>query len=207
MRLSRGGLLKVGLFAVGVMLASVALADPDVMGRVLHQVPSLSGFDMCHSGGCADVTHVAISEDEWVAVRTVFDPMPENAEQERQALANAIGVIETIVGEKTGTSTDRGGTFGNSEYPGQLDCNDEAINTTNYLRLIRDDGLMHYHTVGDTERRGYFFRGWPHSTASLVEIETKQVYAVDAWFYENGHPAVVLPLATWKSGWKPQNWK
>ena len=174
------------------------------MNQVLQQQAEISGFDMCHSGGCADISHVSLTEDEWQQVREVFELMPHNAEEERTAIAAAIGVIETLVGAKTGTSTDKGGTFGNSAYPGQLDCNDEAINSTNYMKLMQQDGLIHFHEIQDIQRRGFFISGWPHSTASIMDIETKQRFAVDSWFYDNGVPAEILPLELWKSGWKPE---
>lgn len=160
---------------------------------------------MCHSGGCADISHVVLTEDDWQQVRAVFDPMPDNAEDERKCIAKAIGVMETLVGEKTGTSTDRGGTFGNSAYPGQMDCNDEAINSTTYMKLMQQDGLIHFHEILDTKRRGFFFNGWPHSTAAIKEIAGGQSFAVDSWFYDNGVPAEILPLELWKSGWKPEH--
>jgi len=175
------------------------------MNRVLKQQPAISGFDMCRSGGCAEIRHVVMSDEEWLQVRAVFEPMPASAEEERTSIARAIGVMESIVGPKTGTSTDRAGTFGNSAYPGQMDCNDEAINSTNYMKLMLQDGLLHYHQILDTKRRGFFFNGWPHSTAAIGEIEGGQAFAVDSWFHDNGLPAEILPLELWKSGWKPEN--
>jgi len=188
-----------------LLAASAAYADSSEMTMILQQQPTLAGFEICHSGGCADVSHVALAADDWQQVRAVFEPMPGNAEDERKCIANAIGVMETLVGEKTGTSTDRGGTFGNSAYPGQMDCNDEAINSTTYMKLLQQDGLIHFHEILDTKRRGFFFNGWPHSAAAIKEIPGGQSFAVDSWFYDNGVPAEILPLELWKSGWKPEH--
>ncbi len=139
----------------------------------------------------------------------IFDPKPQDAEQERSKIAQAIGVIEGIVGDKTGTSTDRGGTFGNNAYRGQLDCNDEATNSTTYMKLMAQAGLFQFHEILDTKTRGFFFNGWPHSTAVIREKQASssgdKSYAVDSWFYDNGKPAVIIPLALWQSGWKPTN--
>ncbi len=186
-----------------ILLPQLAYADLDAMIKMRKQQPTLEGFDMCHGGGCALISHVSISPDEWQKVIAAFDPMPSNAEEERAAIGSAIGVMEIIVGDKTDTGTDRGGTFGNSAYPGQLDCNDEATNTTNYMRLMQQNGLLHFHDIISTQIRGFFFHGWPHSTAAIQDQATKENYAVDSWFYDNGMPAVVVPLKQWKSGWKP----
>lgn len=106
---------------------------------------------------------------------------------------------------KTGTAGDRAGTFGNSAWPGQLDCNDEATNSTTYMRMMQTDGLIRFHTILDTRTRGGFLIFGRHSTAVIGETATGQRFAVDSWFYDNGHPAVILPLATWQAGWKPSN--
>ena len=184
-------------------VTSVAYADGEAVNRVLHQHPTLAGFDMCHGGGCAAVEKVSLSDEEWALVNDEFDPLPENAEEERSAIANAIGVMEQIVGAKTGTDTDRGGTFGNSAYPGQLDCNDESTNSTTYMKLMIQAGLIQFHEVMDTKTRNFFFNGWPHTTAVIRDKQSGQRYAVDSWFYDNGVPAVILPLEVWQNGWRP----
>jgi hypothetical protein len=153
------------------------MAEISAMHNAVHQQPQLSGLDICHGGGCALVSHISFSEEEWQNVRDIFIDGIENEEQEREVIALAIGEIESIVGEKTGTSTDRGGTFGNSAYPGQMDCNDEAINTTHYLRLMQQDGLIKFHRLGDLKRRGVFFNGWPHTTATIISIADNTLYA------------------------------
>jgi len=186
-------------------VTSVAYADGGVVNRVLHQHATLAGFDMCHGGGCAAVEKVSLSDEEWSLVNDEFDPLPENAEEERSAIANAIGVMEQIVGAKTGTDTDRGGTFGNSAYPGQLDCNDESTNSTTYMKLMVQAGLIQFHEVMDTKTRNFFFNGWPHTAAVIRDKQSGQRYAVDSWFYDNGVAAVILPLEVWQSGWKPDD--
>lgn len=191
------------------LFTSVAYADSETVTRILKQAPSLSGFDICHSGGCADVSHVSLTKVEWQQVINAFEPKAVDAEGERKAIANAIGLMEKIVGTKTGTDTDRGGTFGNSNYPGQLDCNDESTNSTTYMKLMNQAGLIRFHQILDTKTRGFFLNGWPHTTAVIREKQADQLndksYAVDSWFYDNGKPAVIIPLTLWESGWKPTN--
>jgi hypothetical protein len=184
--------------------ANAALSD---INRIYRQIPVLHGFDVCIGGGCAEVINVSMTDDEWQTVVNVFvnAGVIADAEQERSLIAGAIGVLESIVGAKTSTTTDRAGTFGNSDYPGQLDCNDEAINTTTYLRLMRQNGLIKLHEVEDTRTRNFFFNGWPHSTAVIHEIASGQRFAVDSWFYDNGFPATIVPFKVWKSGFTPED--
>jgi len=187
------------------MAALPAHADVEVMNRVLKQTPALSGIAICHGGGCARVTTTDIASEEWQQLQHVCQPMPAHSEAERTCIAEMLAGFERVIGAKTGTNGDRGGTFGNSAHAGQMDCNDEAINTTNYLKLMQQQGLLRFHEIMDVARRGFFFNGWPHTTAVIREIGSSQRYAVDAWFYDNGQPAVIIPFETWKSGWKPDD--
>lgn len=180
-----------------------ALADASVMTRVLKERPVPSQFSFCWGGTCAEVLQVSLSEAEWGEVRELFDDAgPQDADAERELIPQAIALLERLVGPKTGTDGDRAGTYGNSEFPGQLDCNDETTNTSSYLRMMIDDGLIRFHRVLDTTTRGFLIFG-RHSTAVIEDTGSGERFAVDAWFYDNGQPAVVLPLAVWHAGWKP----
>lgn len=183
--------------------ATAVLADSEAMTRILRQQPSLDGFDVCQGGGCAGVDHVSLSPDEWQQVVAEFEPAPQDAEDERNRIANAIGLLERIIGDKIGTHNDFAGTFGAFSTSGQMDCNDEASNSNTYIQLMMQAGLIRFHELRDTRVRNFFFNGWPHTTAAIEELKTGTLYAVDSWFYDNGVPAVIVPLELWKTGWKP----
>ena len=191
-------------FIIFSLPANAALSD---INRIYQQIPALHGFEVCTGGGCAEVKYVSLTDDEWQSIASIFANahMVSNAEQERDLIALAIGAFESIVGTKTSTATDLAGTFGNSDYPGQLDCNDEAINSTTYMRLMRQNGLLKFHEVEDTRTRNFFFTGWPHSTAVIHETASGERFAVDSWFYDNGFPATIVPFTVWKSGYIPED--
>jgi len=180
-----------------------AHADLNDIYRIYHTKPSLAAFEICQGGGCVQSDILQLTEAEWSNVVQIFSPLPANAEAEREAISKAIGALEDMVGTKIGTTADRAGTFNNSDYLHQQDCNDEAINSTTYMRLMQQAGLIRFHEILDTRTRKFFFTGWPHSTAAIREQVTKAEYAVDSWFYDNGFPATVLPMATWKDGYIP----
>ncbi|HZV99662.1 MAG TPA: hypothetical protein VFF74_11790 [Methylophilaceae bacterium] len=194
------------LFSLSVAFhMPLAVADSEAMSRILKQQPSLNGFDICQGGGCAGINHVSLSMDEWQQVAAEFQPVPQDAEDERNRIANAIGLLEQIVGDKIGTYNDFAGTFGAFSTPGQMDCNDEASNSNTYIKLMMQDKLIRFHELRDTKVRNFFFNGWPHTTAVIADKETGAAYAVDSWFYDNGVPAVIIPLELWKTGWKPDD--
>ena len=177
-----------------------ALSD---ISRIFHQTPSLNQFEVCQGGGCAQFNQVSISHAEWENVAALFKFKATNPGEERLQISQAVGLLERIVGAKNGTLGDRAGTFDNSDYKGQLDCNDEAINTTTYLRLLKSKDLMSQHEVEDTRTRNFFFTGWPHTTAVIRDIKTGERFAVDSWFYDNGHAATIVPFKTWKANFQP----
>lgn len=186
-----------------ILNAEAAVSD---ISRIYHETPNLGAFEVCSGGGCAEIQRVALTLDEWQKVVAIFATTKDaqiDAAQERKQIADAIGLLEKIVGLKTNTSTDRAGTFDNADFPGQLDCNDEAINTTTYMRLMRQQGLIKLHEIEDMRTRNFFFTGWPHSTAVIHEIASGQRYAVDSWFYDNAMPATIVPFEVWKSGYIP----
>ncbi len=191
------------LCCCSLLLLPAVQADAPAMTRVLQQSPSPEQFDFCWGGTCAEVVRTGVTQQEWQRVRALFQPPPSDAATERTAIGRAIGVLEGMIGARTGTAEDRAGTFGNSAWPGQLDCNDEAANSTTYMRLLLADGLLRFHRVLDTTTRGGFLIFGRHSAAVIQEIASGEQYAVDAWFYDNGQPAVIVPLAAWARGWRP----
>jgi hypothetical protein len=185
------------------LLPMAVLANSDDLNRVLRQAPASTGFEICYGGGCAGVANAVLDEADWLPIRQLFQPSSADAAQERARISQAIGLMEQAVGRQTGTNEDRAGTFVDVRYKHQLDCNDEAANTKTYLKLLQQAGYLIFHDIIDTKTRGFFLNGWPHTTAAIQEKQGSQRYAVDAWFYDNGQPAVIVPLEQWKSGWKP----
>ena len=196
------------LLTVATFNTQAAVSD---VSRIYHEIPSLEKFDVCYGGGCAEIQQLELDVDEWQRIVSIFNAeentsinaLLENAVLEREQISNAIGVFEGIVGLKTGTSTDLAGTFDNASMSGQLDCNDEAINGTTYMHLMRRYGLIKLHEIEDLRTRNFFFTGWPHTTAVIHEIATGDRYAVDSWLFDNGTPATIVPFALWKSGYIP----
>lgn len=198
--------LKAALvLACGLCLPMHAQAELKDISRIYRQTPSLQQFEICQGGGCAQSHVLSVSASEWASVTQLFSNTANTAADERQQIAKAIGTLEKIVGAKNGTATDLAGTFDNSETPGQLDCNDEAINSTTYLRLLKLNGLIRMHEIEDMRTRNFFFTGWPHSTAVIRDIKTSERYAVDSWFYDSGHAATVVNFKQWKANFQPED--
>ena len=146
-----------------------------------------------------------LTELEWSAVTRIFNVPAKNSDEERKKIALAIGVLEDIVGKKIGTTADLAGTFFDGKLAGQQDCNDEAINSTTYMRLLKSNGFIQFHEIEDMRTRNFFFTGWPHTTAVIRETKNGERYAVDSWFYDNGHAATIAPFKQWKANYQPED--
>ncbi|MAE52162.1 MAG: hypothetical protein CMH27_10165 [Micavibrio sp.] len=169
-------------------------------------IHSTHTFVQCHSYGCKNKSDITFTNKDWTQIAGHFSPAPGSAEQERRAIALSIGDFERLIGNKNGTSSDKGGTFRRMMAGGlQLDCVDESINTTIYLQLLNKKDLLRFHDTGaPAVRLPVIHAGrWPHQTATIIEKRSGARFAVDSWFHDNGFPAEVIPLKNWKNGWKP----
>jgi len=194
-------ILQTLVFLAGAGVALGVRADVFVRADIISD-PDPARFNICHDYGCASLTLVKLSEEQWQQVRAVFAPPAATPAEERERIRRAIGLLETIVGPMTGTAHDKGGTWPGFGQPGQMDCIDESTNTTIYLTMLQKYGLLRWHNVADRATRWSLFR-WPHTTAVIEERAGGREWAVDSWFLDNGKPPFVLPLDTWKDGWTP----
>jgi hypothetical protein len=185
-------------------LLAAAAARAENFGREdIILDPDWQRFSVCHDNGCASLSVVGLTEAEWNSVLALLESAPASAAEERERLGQAIALMEQHVGEMTGTWRDKAGSF-NFTTPGQMDCHDEAINTTLYLTLFRRYGLLRHHEIAPTATRvGWIINGLPHTTAVIREIATGERWAVDSWFLDNGLPPYILPLGVWRRGWTP----
>lgn len=166
--------------------------------------PTPESFGHCRGYGCNKVETVTLDKKQWRSVEKLFSA-DADADTERGQIAQAIGRFEQIVGRITGTEVDIAGTYKRFGLY-QHDCVDESINTTTYLSLLEQKGLMKHHKTGTPTARTIFTtaRPGPHQTAVLIETKAGTRYAVDSWFHDNGYPAEIVPLKEWKWGWRPE---
>jgi len=207
------GCRSAGLFVVLALLSAALSAcgasSPRHAEKFLsrHGIdsPTSQSFTMCYGYGCRRSQYVELTAADWDEVRGLFTPPPADAMSERAAIQSAVALLEQKTGNVVGTKLDKGGSKIGLGNPYQLDCVDEALNTTNYLILMKNDGLLRFHDLRGPATRGFFIAGWPHTTAAIMETEGGAAYVVDSWFFDNGEPPVILPIAEWQGGWDPED--
>ncbi len=195
-------ILLIATISVG--LAGCMIPGRDISDEISSRVsanPTPSDFIVCHSHGCSNTVAVSLTESEWQTVTDYLETPPETAGQERKQLMLALAQAEKVVGEKTGTSEDVGGSFAGIGRKFQLDCVDEMINTATYLTMLNDNGLLRFHSPDRRVTQSFFARSfWTHTVATVKENDSQQEYIIDTWVLDNGELPYIMPIEDWDAG-------
>lgn len=180
------------------------MPPPPAITSRITDTPRLDRLTYCFGHGCRQSQTIAFQPAEWREVRAVFAERVDPA-AERQRIGTAIGLMERLAAPHAGTKDDRAGTtpsiLQDATMGAQLDCYDETINTTNFLRLLAADGLLRHHTVAAPVHRFWVAGDIIHATATVVDKTTGARYAVDSTFRDNGGAAETPPVEAWIAGW------
>lgn len=164
--------------------------------------PHPDDYSICHNNGCAQFAFISLNDQQWSSVKAFFFPVASSAQHEREQIKLALALLEFYSGEQSTTYRDQAGNSLTEGIQGQLDCIDEATNSTVYLRLLANADLLKFHQQSSRTSRGGIII--PHNTATILETQSEQRYAVDSWFEANGEPPHIVPLSDWRNGWKPE---
>ncbi|MTI45687.1 hypothetical protein E1178_18950 [Roseibium hamelinense] len=156
---------------------------------------------VCHGFGCTYKTPVDFTRRDLNRLRAILSRGRGSPAAERRAIARAVSWQERSVAKPVGSSGDIGGLdMQNAGKRGQMDCIDEATNTTSLLLVAEKNGFLRHHAVSAPVSRGFFLDGrYPHATAAVREIKSGEVYAVDSWRRGNGSPPDIIGMHAWMS--------
>jgi len=156
---------------------------------------------VCYNYACTTSAVVILGFAQLARLNMLF-AWVDSAEEERQAISDAIGQMQVFVGEQTPTFRDRGRNLADDGVDGRMDCIDHSINNTAYLNMMKERGWLKFHHVLDPVRRAplFFVEHW---AAHIAEDGTGHEFAVDSWFFDSGHAAVIFPLEEWMKGAEP----
>lgn len=163
--------------------------------------PKPEGFTYCSDHGCEIEHPVSLNEAQWARITAPLAEPAADAAAERAAVAQVVGLYEQVVGPETGTASDPAGT-GILAPAGDLDCVDEAVNTTRLLIMLDEAGLLTFHRAGRPVHRAFVGNSRTHMTAVMQE-KLGVPWAVDSWFHDSGQPAEIVELSRWLDGWEP----
>ena len=183
-----------------LILASITTACTSVPDGPRPTVAALTfaTVPVCYDYGCRTRASFTLRGEYSRALEDLFTPPAGDAVEERQRIRAAIALLETAAGEQTPIHRDRGGNPWNQRGAGRMDCIDESINTTVFLRLLAQHDMLQWHRVEDRAYRAPRILD-QHFAAQITEIATGTRYAVDSWHLDNGHPPFVQRLEDWSS--------
>jgi len=118
----------------------------------------------CYDFGCKSTQELHYSDAQWRQIRAIFEARELDDVQEKQAIRQAVALMERISGELTGTHLDKAGNYPGYELPRQMDCIDESTNTFQYLLALEQLELLKWHRVDLKQHRIVWFIG--HWTAT-----------------------------------------
>ncbi len=182
--------------------ANAQNADVQITDVAINNAPGADvpgAIKVCYDFSCKTTSKVQFNTEDWNKVTVLFE---DNADawEERQKMLEAVATIEEIVGTYTPTYRDVGKNWpiNNSELagkPGQMDCIDESINSTTYLKMMEREGLFKFHIVRDRAYRKSFLR--QHWAAQIVETRNGHHYIIDSWFKDNGELPYLVKGEAW----------
>lgn len=162
---------------------------------------------ICYNYGCIAQAEIVYSDRQLNELGSLL-ASTHDAAQERAALGEAVGIMLGWAGEQSPIKADRGGNHADDGVNGRMDCIDHSLTTSRLLLLIERRGWLHYHRVLESVLRRRFLI-FEHYSAQIEEVmpakagDRPERYVVDSWFFDNGQPAVVMPLARWLAGESP----
>ncbi len=178
---------------------------PQAYLRLHDTVPrSAQRFAICNLPGCEETIVVTLSNADWTRIDSVFSPHAHDSEEERTRVARAVALFEQLVADQAGTGDDQAGPNGMFRGTRQLDCIAETSNTTSYLILLHERGLMLRHVPRYPQHRGFMHGQLPHNTAVMEDLQTGERYAVDSYFHANGISPEIVPVPEWVGGFRPE---
>ncbi len=195
------------LLAVANLLAGCTYyksGPPDIhYSEFKAKPPRENTVTICSAYGCqttAQFTFSVVDLAQIVAVmRRIRRGRYGSPHQERRAVAHAIAWMERRTKHINGIWSDRKSIdLAGSGDPTQMDCVDEATNTTSYLLVLQRHGLLRHHKVIRPFAKGALILGkWPHYGAMLRAKRTRQIWVVDSSFYNTGSRPIVMKLERW----------
>lgn len=160
------------------------------------EYPKRNRIKICHGHGCKYASDFRITDSIIAELRELFEGV-SSPSMERDALKKSVAFLERESGKVVGTQHDKpslsfiaGGRFG------QMDCVDEALNSTSYLVILNRLGLIKFHDIKAPVWKGGFFK-WTHYAALIEDKETRIRWAIDSGVRENGKEPLIIEYERW----------
>lgn len=159
---------------------------------------------VCYGYGCKKTAIVNVSYEQEKGLTELFDSVQDPA-SERKAIGLAVQKLYEISGQQTPVYQDKGGNFRDGTNVGKMDCVDHSETDTAFMIYLTKLGLIQHHKVIKPYYRAPIFFNL-HYASRIEEVQTKQQWVVDSWFYDFGALPVIMDAKQWRKGWYPEGW-
>jgi hypothetical protein len=171
----------------------------DLFTSVSINPPSAQAMTICYGFVCRRRAQLDFTASDKAELTRIIGAGKASAQAERAAVQKAVVWFDRKVGPMIGT-THRvaNADIRSGADAGNFDCWDTTRNTSSFLLVLQEWGLLKHHTVGNPRFRGNIFvLQLPHNTAVLVENASKIEWAVDMWPTKFADPPDVMQLEAW----------
>ena len=161
--------------------------------------PSAEAMTICYGFVCRRRATLDFTASDQKELTQILAAGKASAAAERAAVQKAVVWFDKRVGPIVGT-TNRvaNADIRSGAAAGNFDCWDSTRNTSSFLFVLQEWGLLKHHTVGNPRYRGNILAlQLPHNTAVLVENESKVEWVVDMWTTKYLQPPDVMLVETW----------
>lgn len=143
-------------------------------------MPNGNRIRVCSAYGCKHKQVYRLEADLLRDAKSSFSTA-FTAAGERSGIESALAKIEKVMGPATGTENDEmGGSFWGNGNTGQMNHQDEALNTTSILLVMMRYELIRYHDL--------LAPGYVNGTmyARIIDRSTGDIYAIDTGYRGSG---------------------
>jgi hypothetical protein len=196
--------IVVALFGImsGVLPARAVQLSPqqaDLYTSVSINPPSASEMTVCYGFVCRRRATLDFTAADRKQLTQILAAGKASAPAERAAVQKAVVWFDHRVGPMIGTNTRVAhADIRTGADASNFDCWDSTRNTSSFMLVLQEWGLLKHHTVGNPRYRGNILAlQLPHNTAVLVEKESGIEWAVDMWTTKYLQPPDVMLVEKW----------
>ncbi len=186
--------------AIRALVSATLLMSAHSVVPFTAQATSNNVIKVCSGYGCVISDTFTFTDADNTDLKVSMSNPDGTAAGERAAVALTIGLMERKARAKLRYRPDvRKAYIKNSSKRGQMDCVDESLNTTAYLKHLQALGLLKFHRPKKHYAlRGFILDGrYPHKSAVMTDASGTR-WTVDSWYGDDGQPAQVMKHAEWR---------
>ncbi|MEH2510909.1 hypothetical protein V1291_002263 [Nitrobacteraceae bacterium AZCC 1564] len=190
------GLVLSGLAAHAVQLSP---QQADLYTSVSINPPNASEMTVCYGFVCRRRALLDFTTSDRKQLTQILAAGKASATAERAAIQKAVIWFDHRVGPMIGTNKRVArADIRTGADAGNFDCWDSTRNTSSFLLVLQEWGLLKHHTVGNPRYRGNLLTlQLPHNTAVIVEKESGIEWSVDMWTTKYLQPPEVMLVEKW----------